>query len=131
LGLMNTADRSLAMVDYALRRRFAFWNLEPQIGSAGFQDLLRDRGLTPQLAAKLTSTVEAINRVIADDTANLGPGYRIGHSYFCGEVPEDMDALIWLKGIAETELIPLLREYWVDDLGLAEKWSQELLAVLS
>jgi AAA domain (dynein-related subfamily)/Mrr N-terminal domain len=131
LGLMNTADRSLAMVDYALRRRFAFWNLEPQIGSAGFQDLLRDRGLAPELAAKLTATVEAINKVIADDTANLGPGYRIGHSYFCGEVPEDMGALVWLKGIAETELIPLLREYWIDDPGLAEKWSQELLAVLS
>jgi hypothetical protein len=130
MGLMNTADRSLAMVDYALRRRFAFWNLKPQIGSSGFQQLLGEQGLTPERAAKLITTIEAINKLISDDTANLGPGYQIGHSYFCQEVPEEMDPTVWLRGVVETELIPLLEEYWVDDPGLAQKWSGELMAVL-
>jgi 5-methylcytosine-specific restriction protein B len=128
MGLMNTADRSLAMVDYALRRRFAFWNLKSQIASPGLRQVLVEQGLPLQFISKLIATVGAINKVIASDTANLGPGYQIGHSYFCQERPEEIEPLAWLRGVVETELTPLLEEYWVDDPGLFQKWSEELLA---
>jgi 5-methylcytosine-specific restriction protein B len=130
MGLMNTADRSLAMVDYALRRRFAFWSLKSQIASMGLRQVLIEQGLSAQLISRIIATIEAINKVISSDTANLGPGYQIGHSYFCQEVPEEIEPAAWLRGVVETELIPLLEEYWIDDPGLSQKWSEELLAAL-
>jgi 5-methylcytosine-specific restriction protein B len=130
MGLMNTADRSLAMVDYALRRRFAFWNLKSQITSPGLRQVLVEQGLPIQFISKLIATIEAINKVIASDTSNLGPGYQIGHSYFCQERPGEIEPVAWLRGVVETELIPLLEEYWVDDPGLFQKWSEELLVEL-
>ena len=130
MGLMNTADRSLAMVDYALRRRFSFWNLKSQIGSPGLRQVLKEEGLSAQLISKLIATIEAINKAISSDTANLGPGYQIGHSYFCQGIPEEIEPVSWLRGVVETELIPLLEEYWIDDPGLSQKWSEELLAAL-
>lgn len=82
LGMMNTADRSLALVDYALRRRFAFVNLEPLFGSSTFVDLLEARGTDPVLAKAVAARLMELNQTIAEEH-NLGPGFRIGHSYFC------------------------------------------------
>jgi 5-methylcytosine-specific restriction endonuclease McrBC GTP-binding regulatory subunit McrB len=130
LGLMNTADRSLAMVDYALRRRFAFWTLRPQVSSPTFRQMLVDRGISPEVTAKLVDCLERLNKEIADDTANLGIGYQIGHSYFCQEIPEGFDPAGWLRGVVETELVPLLDEYWVDDPVLAQRWAAELTGTL-
>jgi AAA domain (dynein-related subfamily)/Mrr N-terminal domain len=130
LGLMNTADRSLAMVDYALRRRFAFWTLHPQITAPGFRKLLIERGIPEQTVQRLVTQIESVNKAISDDTANLGPGYRIGHSYFCQDIPDGIEALAWLRGVIETELVPLLQEYWVDDPGLAHRWTAEIRAAL-
>jgi MoxR-like ATPase len=130
LGLMNTADRSLAMVDYALRRRFAFWTLSPNFGSQRFQQLLVERGMPQRRVDALINCIERINKEIAEDTSNLGPGFRIGHSYFCQEIPEDTDPLNWMKGVVETEIIPLLSEYWIDDPSVADRWAGELNLVL-
>jgi hypothetical protein len=126
LGLMNTADRSLAMVDYALRRRFAFWTLQPQVSSPAFRQLLIGRAIPPEVLDKLINCLERLNKEIADDTANLGRGYRIGHSYFCHDIPDGVEPTAWLKGVIETELVPLLDEYWVDDPVLAQRWAAEL-----
>jgi hypothetical protein len=129
IGLMNTADRSLAMVDYALRRRFAFWSLQPQIAASAFRKHLQDKGLAVPVVERLISTIQDLNGAIAKDTSHLGLGYCIGHSYFCQEIPEGVEPAAWLRGVLETELFPLLDEYWADDLTSAEKWRSALGAI--
>ena len=79
IGMMNTADRSLAMLDYALRRRFAFFELTPAFSSAGFR-AYRTKVNNPKFD-RLIATVEQLNDVIANDDS-LGEGFCIGHSYF-------------------------------------------------
>jgi AAA domain (dynein-related subfamily)/Mrr N-terminal domain len=130
LGLMNTADRSIAMVDYALRRRFAFWPLRPQVSSMGFRQMLIERGISTEVTDKLVNSLERLNKEIAEDTANLGAGYQIGHSYFCQDILEGIEPAVWLRSIVETELAPLLDEYWVDDPVLARRWTSELYAAV-
>jgi len=120
IGMMNTADRSLAMIDYALRRRFAFFDIEPAFSSEGFR--ARQAAIeNPKLDA-LIATVESLNEAIADD-ASLGVGFRIGHSYFCtSDVADDA----WLSSVIEYELVPLLNEYWFDEPSKAESWTARL-----
>lgn len=126
IGLMNTADRSLAMVDYALRRRFAFIAIEPSFASANFERTLCQRGVSQELVNRIRARVHEVNRMIADDAANLGRGYVVGHSFF---VPrnqiEDGDA--WYRAIIEWEILPLLQEYWVDDPARLERVRSLLL----
>ena len=116
LGMMNTADRSLAMVDYALRRRFAFQTLEPAFvsehGRQAFEEHLADKGAEPGLAGRICDRMAKLNEKISGDK-ELGPGFRIGHSYF---VPGDRDVPSedWYRHIVETQIAPLLREYWFD-----------------
>ena len=127
LGLMNTADRSLAMVDYALRRRFAFHTLEPRFESSKFRTFLEARGAPKSLVETIVSRMTALNSEIAEDKVRLGLGYRIGHSFF---VPSDgaqtLDAA-WYKRTIEHEIAPLLREYWFDNPEAAETWTTSLL----
>ena len=112
---MNTADRSLAMVDYALRRRFAFIDLEPEFNSNLFREYLQDKGVQSGLVSQIVNKMSALNKKIADDKSNLGPGFCIGHSFFCsipeGVKPDD----IWYERIIKNEIEPLLKEYWFDD----------------
>ncbi len=129
LGLMNTADRSLAMVDYALRRRFAFQTVDPQVEAPAFQVMLTSNGHSSAAVAMLVDCIRRLNAEIAGDTANLGPGYRIGHSYFCVDRPDDQTPAAWLADILDTEIIPLLDEYWFDDAPRARKWAEELRAI--
>ena len=127
MGLMNTADRSLAMVDYALRRRFVFHTLQPQFSSPKFRALLEARGATAKLLDTIISRMNALNAEIAKDTVRLGPGYQIGHSFF---VPADSTVhcdLDWYRRIVQHEIRPLLNEYWFDNLELAETWTASLL----
>lgn len=112
IGTMNTADRSLALVDYALRRRFAFVSLDPGFHSAGFEQHLLGRGASPALVQRVRSRVGKVNQLIADDES-LGQGYLIGHSYFCAGPGESLDD-DWYERIVRYELEPLLREYWFD-----------------
>lgn len=128
LGLMNTADRSLAVVDYALRRRFAFIDLGSNLSSPKFRQQLISAGVSDELVTTLVSRIGALNAEIISDVANLGPGFAIGHSFFCaGPIGEEDDAQ-WYARIIRTEIAPLLREYWFDAPAKAEHWTSQLLA---
>ena len=126
LGLMNTADRSLSIVDYALRRRFSFALLEPMFGSAKFRDLLVDHGVPEQIVELIVASMTELNQAIGEDRINLGPGYRIGHSFFVPTVGFDYDPA-WYRRVIETEIHPLLEEYWFDDPDKADTWRDQLL----
>ena len=122
IGMMNTADRSLAMLDYALRRRFAFVELRPAFDSEGFRAYCAGLG-NPRFEA-LVCEVESLNRAIAEDES-LGEGFCIGHSYFCNmEADSCTDAA--LASIVDYELIPMLKEYWFDEPGKVREWSDRL-----
>lgn len=112
LGLMNTADRSLALVDYALRRRFAFMDLDPRFESAEFEVYLKECGATPALVTKIRSRFAELNQTIEADK-DLGRGFRIGHSYFCPDGVARVDG-DWYLRVVRREIEPLLREYWFD-----------------
>jgi 5-methylcytosine-specific restriction protein B len=122
IGMMNTADRSLAVLDYALRRRFGFFEMRPGFESEGF--IRRQRALESPALDALVGTLLELNKVIAEDPA-LGQGFAIGHSYLtgvsAGETAED-----WLRSVVEDELIPLLEEYWFDEQARAAEWAEKL-----
>lgn len=118
IGLMNTADRSLAMLDYALRRRFAFYDMKPAFESEQFKEY--QKNLKNSKFDNLIKKVEELNEVIKED---LGEGFCIGHSYFCNLETVEIDKL---SLIIEFELIPLLKEYWFDDKEKVKKWEDEL-----
>lgn len=124
IGMMNTADRSLALMDYALRRRFAFFDFAPAFSSEGFKNYLAEKD-SPKLE-KLIATVESLNSTITTDES-LGDGFRIGHSYFCtdDEVTDE-----WLKSVVEYEVIPLIKEYWFDEPTKVRDWSATLRSAI-
>lgn len=122
IGTMNTADRSLAMVDFALRRRFAFIQLQPCFNESFKQHLIQ-RGVEAQLVARLVDKIENLNNTIQSDK-NLGTGFLVGHSYFTAMDHGDVN----FESIIENELEPLIREYWFDNDTLAEKVIRELRA---
>ena len=122
IGMMNTADRSLAMLDYALRRRFAFVELSPAFDSDGFRKYCA--GLDNPRFEALVREVESLNRAIAEDES-LGEGFCIGHSYFCNmDADSCTDAA--LASIVDYELIPMLKEYWFDEPAKVREWSDRL-----
>ena len=125
IGLMNTADRSLAMIDYALRRRFAFFNLKPGFKSDGFKNYQSE--LSDDKFDKLVKMMDLLNEDIKNDES-LGEGFRIGHSYLCN-IKDDVDEN--LTYIVEYELIPLLKEYWFDEADKVEYWSSQLRSVIN
>ena len=125
IGLMNTADRSLAMIDYALRRRFAFYEMEPAFDSTGFQAIVELSGNIK--LSKLIKRVKDLNELISKDES-LGDGFRIGHSYFCTD-SEITD--IWLTSVVNFEILPLLSEYWFDEKSKVEDWTRRLRGALN
>ncbi len=129
IGTMNTADRSLALVDYALRRRFAFITLDPEFSSAKFRNQLEKLGAAGDLIDRIVERMNALNQLIQADTHNLGRGYQIGHSFFCpnGTFPDE-EWYKWYKQVIESEIAPLLREYWVDDESQANTELEKLLS---
>ena len=126
IGMMNTADRSLAMLDYALRRRFAFFDIKPGFETPGFREYRM--ALDNEKFNKLISCVESLNREISIDES-LGEGFCIGHSYFCNLQPDTIDDS-WLYGVVEYELIPLLKEYWFDEPMKVKDWSENLRSTI-
>ena len=122
IGMMNTADRSLAMLDYALRRRFVFFEIKPGFETDGFREY--KMSLDNDKFNKLINCVEKLNSVIASDES-LGEGFCIGHSYFCNFEADKIDNEC-LYGIVEYELIPLLKEYWFDEPTKVKDWSNNL-----
>lgn len=123
IGMMNTADRSLAMIDYALRRRFSFFEIEPGFDSQGF--ISYQNGLNSETLDELISKVKELNRKIAADKS-LGRGFCIGHSYFCGR---DVCTDEWLHSVVDYDILPMLSEYWFDDENEFQRWKNILQGV--
>jgi 5-methylcytosine-specific restriction protein B len=125
IGTMNTADRSLAMVDYALRRRFVFLDLVPGVSSPGFSGRLKQLGVSDAFATRILARLNRLNATIAEDRT-LGAGFCIGHSYFCHK-PADLGDDEWYRRVVRTEVAPLLREYWFDNKARADAEEERLL----
>lgn len=121
IGLMNTADRSLAMIDYALRRRFSFFEMEPGFATKGFKSY--QGSLNNDTFDKLIACTVRLNERIAGDKS-LGKGFCIGHGYFCKKKDEPC-TIDWMKDIVEFEILPMLQEYWFDDDKKVEEWQEE------
>jgi 5-methylcytosine-specific restriction protein B len=128
IGLMNLADRSLAMVDYALRRRFVFVTLKPQFESELFRQWLLARSMDANLVQLIMDRMTELNREIKEDPL-LGESYQIGHSFFLprGDNFAGLDKN-WYEGIVRTEIVPLLKEYWFDNPKKADEAEKRLLA---
>ncbi len=126
IGLMNTADRSLALVDYALRRRFAFFNLSPQFESDKFQSAITENGGSLQLVNRIRNRIGALNQVITNERRDLGPGFQVGHSYFCPTGPIASDE-VWFADVINTEIKPLIEEYWFDSPEKVDSLTAQLL----
>lgn len=124
IGTMNTSDRSLAMLDYALRRRFAFFTLEPAFASSGFQKYQKNIHNTK--FDKLINCIQNLNVAIQNDDT-LGDGFLIGHSYFCTKQTVD-DA--FLSAVVEYECMPLLKEYWFDEPEKVQHWQDILRSAI-
>lgn len=125
IGMMNTADRSLAILDYALRRRFVFYNMTVDFTIEGFKDY--QEALNHPKFDKLIKTVQALNAEITNDET-LGQGFVIGYSYF-SNLSEVTDTVLF--NIVEFEIIPLLEEYWFDEPAKIEHWADELRSVIA
>lgn len=128
IGMMNTADRSLALMDYALRRRFSFYEVTPAFKRASFIVHMSKYITDASLVTAINDRLAELNGVIADeDSSGLGKGFCIGHSYFCvpprtGQTPQQ-----WFESIVKYEISPLLDEYWWDDKGKADDCKKRLL----
>lgn len=123
IGMMNTADRSLAMIDYALRRRFSFFDIEPGFDSEGF--VTYQHRLNNETFSLLVSKVKELNKDITLDKS-LGKGFCIGHSYFCDQTECTEE---WIQSIVDYDLLPMLSEYWFDDTGKLQRWENILHGV--
>ncbi|PZJ28190.1 AAA family ATPase [Staphylococcus aureus] len=120
VGMMNTADLSLAILDYALRRRFAFYNMQPAFHTTKFKKLLKAINNTE--LESVINCIEGLNKEIVQDDM-LGNGFVIGHSYFSNIECIDKDEL---SNIIEFEIIPMLEEYWFDEPSKINVWSEKL-----
>lgn len=127
IGTMNIADRSLALVDLALRRRFAFVDLEPRLGATWRDWVVKECAVDATLVAEIERRVAELNDQIAAD-ARLGKQFRIGHSYLTPAYPlEAGETRRWFQQVVETEIAPLLEEYWFDAPGEAQKARERMM----
>lgn len=124
IGMMNTADRSLALLDYALRRRFSFFDIAPAFENSTFLNYINSMGSLVKVQ-KTIETIKSLNKTITEE---LGKGFQIGHSYFVSGA-FTVDAESRLVEVIEYEIIPQLYEYWFDDEEKAEVWANKLRAV--
>ncbi|WP_250657073.1 McrB family protein [Alkalimarinus coralli] len=127
IGTMNIADRSLALVDLALRRRFAFFDLKPALGEAWRNWVHSKAGIDNDFLQLIEQRIVSLNNEISKDR-NLGPQFKIGHSYVTPPLNTKIeDAAAWFQGVVETEIGPLLEEYWFDDIERAIKSKDALV----
>lgn len=125
IGMMNTADRSLAIIDYALRCRFAFYDVRPAFNNSMFIEMTEKK--ESESLKRLISYVKLLNDDIRKDDS-LGSGFEVGHSYFCTSEDIQIDKK-WIKSTVEYEIIPLINEYWFDDREKVDEWSEKLRGV--
>jgi 5-methylcytosine-specific restriction protein B len=127
IGTMNIADRSLALVDLALRRRFAFINLEPTLGKPWHDWVQEHCGIESEILVEIEKRLNALNNDISADT-DLGPQFRVGHSYVTPPLGVLIaDAREWFRQVVDTEIGPLLDEYWIDPREKSQKARERLL----
>lgn len=124
IGMMNTADRSLAMIDYALRRRFSFFEMKPGFTTKGFKRYIAS--LSNEKLDRIIDGIQALNESISKDDS-LGSGFCIGHSYFCNQSAFSME---WLENVIEYDIEPMLKEYWFDDVQKYESHINTLRSLL-
>ena len=122
IGMMNTADRSLAMIDYALRRRFSFYSMRPGLDTDGFKSEIAKH--EDERVAKVVEIVRDLNKRIAEDDS-LGEGFCIGHSYFCGKSGSN-----WIENVVKYDLCPMLEEYWFDEREICNTEKKRLIDAL-
>ncbi|MGS4992795.1 HI_0552 family protein [Bacillus cereus] len=127
IGTMNTADRSLAMVDYALRRRFSFISLQSKLSSHLFLEYLQSREAEEEVVSQILEKIIPLNEKISEEK-DLGPGFVIGHSYFTTEAENLSLNWNWYEKVIKYEIIPLLQEYWFDNPDKVSAELEELLA---
>lgn len=120
IGMMNTADRSLALMDYALRRRFSFVEVLPAFGNDGFIEY--QKNINNQYFNKVISKINDLNKEISSDIS-LGDGFMIGHSYFCNLINNYEENL---KSILKFDILPMIREYWFDNKDMRKRWEAEI-----
>ena len=129
LGTMNQADRSLAMVDMALRRRFAFVDLQPQFNERWLDYCSSECGYDREALATIGAKLSVLNERIAQDV-NLGRDYGVGHSFVTPRKSSKPlsreETCMWFDAIIDTDLAPLLREYWYDQPEVLEEALREL-----
>ena len=125
VGTMNTADRSLALIDFAFRRRFAFASFEPKLGGSWRNWVTEKRGIDSKLVKDVEKRIKSLNKQIADD---LGKDFQIGHSFVtpASRIKEG-STKEWFRLVVETEIGPLLDEYWFDNLKKAKETKDSLL----
>ncbi|EKF9834436.1 AAA family ATPase [Vibrio cholerae] len=127
IGTMNIADRSLALVDLALRRRFAFFDLKPTFGESWRNWVNSKSGINEDFLQSIEQRIVSLNNEISKDR-NLGPQFKIGHSYVTPPLNTKIeDAAAWFQGVVETEIGPLLEEYWFYDIERAIKSKDALV----
>lgn len=127
IGLMNTADRSLALIDYALRRRFSFIRIEPAFDNEKFIKAFNEK--FDNDFSNVINIIKRINEAIENDKS-LGSGFKIGHSYFCPQLKDRKGNKKDIQDIITYEIIPLLEEYWYDDEDSLIQWKNALAGVL-
>lgn len=127
IGMMNTADRSLAMMDYALRRRFSFYKMTPAFANKGFQDY--QKNLNNEEFNDVIGTIKQLNAEIEQDDS-LGAGFCIGHSYF-SNITKETCSTKCLNSIIKYDILPTLEEYWFDDKARYNSWENKLNGVLN
>lgn len=134
IGMMNTADRSLALMDFALRRRFGFFDLKPAFENDNFEEY--EKSLNSQKFTALIGAIKELNKKIEKDPS-LGSGFCIGHSFFCGLGEENnnddssnVDIGPKLESIVKFEIIPLLQEYWFDDTDTVKDEIDKLMKAI-
>ena len=130
IGMMNTADRSIAMIDYALRRRFSFFTMKPGFDSKGFVNW--QNKVNHPAFNTVIDEIKILNNEIAEDDS-LGEGFCIGHSYFVYDEknPPVCGIEMWLKNVIEYDICPMLDEYWFDDKQKADSWQKILTGIFS
>ena len=130
IGMMNTADRSIAMIDYALRRRFSFFTMKPGFDSEGFVNW--QNKVNHPAFNTVIDEIKILNNEIAEDDS-LGEGFCIGHSYFVYDEknPPVCGIEMWLKNVIEYDICPMLDEYWFDDKQKADSWQKRLTGIFN
>lgn len=130
IGMMNTADRSIAMIDYALRRRFSFFTMKSGFDSKGFVNW--QNKVNHSAFNTVIDEIKILNNEIAEDDS-LGEGFCIGHSYFVYDEknPPVCGIEMWLKNVIEYDICPMLDEYWFDDKQKADSWQKRLTGIFS